>query len=549
MIKIISNYFKEKRFIDILPWVWLFVSYFATFIFIYVKCRYYVESDMASEMILANLLNEENSIISTNWFYSSEIRIFYLQIIYRLTLLIFPNHWYVARVVGQAIWMALLLLSYFFVCGKRGLDLNNKGVWGGACLACPFGIWYFWYGAFGGFYIPHMMLVLISLGLVIRIYKSDEKKNTIIYGILMAIVSFVNGLGSVKGIMAIYAPLCLASFVMIAHKLHEYPNEKPKKEIKLLISSIISLCISCIGCLINFTLLANKYCFSTNHGRAWGKLDLTYFLSTISDFLAIFGVQHPSYWNTGISLFSINGLLGAFAYVNIALLVISVVILFKNFKKLNFNSKFISILFVCVLFVQSCVFALTQGADISSQSYWLTPMPLAFVLMCVAFENADLRWKYSRIIIPLILMISISSTSIASLKTYLDKALQSRPELKEVYEFLSFNNYTQGCATFWNGNVLTEWSSGNIQIWDVEFDDWGFTRLNKWLQLKKHINHPEGEFFILTTEEELLNYNSINILEYVNIVYNDEHGYIVMIFKNYQELLDAAEKAGLTVEE
>lgn len=89
----IKQFFKNKSFIEILPWIWLVVSYCLTFIYIYFKGRNYIDSDMAGEMILSDLLNKEGGILSRSWYYSTELRIFYLQIFYRLTLLLFPNHW------------------------------------------------------------------------------------------------------------------------------------------------------------------------------------------------------------------------------------------------------------------------------------------------------------------------------------------------------------------------------------------------------------------------------------------------------------------------
>lgn len=41
--------------------------------------KWIVDSDLASEMILSDLLNKEGSIISHNWFYSTELKVVNLQ--------------------------------------------------------------------------------------------------------------------------------------------------------------------------------------------------------------------------------------------------------------------------------------------------------------------------------------------------------------------------------------------------------------------------------------------------------------------------------------
>lgn len=236
---------KYDKLFKYLPWAILAITFISTFVYVYLNFGAYVDSDMASEMILANLLNQEGDLItSQNWMYSSEIRIFYVQIFYRLTLLLFPDNWYKARIVGNALLMICLLLSYFFITGKNGLNLKNKGVWGAICLSMPFGLWYFWYGVFGGFYFPHMILTLLSLGLALRMINSNSKKSLIIYSILLAIVCFISGLGGVKGIMSLYAPLLLCLLVLLIYRFHFKKDEYKTLNLHNIVATLIGLLFS-----------------------------------------------------------------------------------------------------------------------------------------------------------------------------------------------------------------------------------------------------------------------------------------------------------------
>lgn len=102
---------KKIDFWSALPWVWLVCAYCITLGVLIVRGEGYIDSDMSGEMILADLLNQERDLLlSKNWGYSSEIRVFYLQLIYRITLLIFPHNWFAARMLGQAVWLLLLVL-------------------------------------------------------------------------------------------------------------------------------------------------------------------------------------------------------------------------------------------------------------------------------------------------------------------------------------------------------------------------------------------------------------------------------------------------------
>lgn len=183
------------------------------------KGRPYLDSDMSSEMVLANLLNQEGGLLSANWWYSTELRVFYLQIFYRLGLLLFPQDWFMARVLGQALWMLALFAAYIYMA--RGMGLTQSGAWGVAALACPFGAWYFWYGAYSGFYLPNMILILFSLGAVLRLLKPKAGVRRAVQWAILAVVCFAAGLSSMKTLMAMFLPLPVAAAAMAAREFRK----------------------------------------------------------------------------------------------------------------------------------------------------------------------------------------------------------------------------------------------------------------------------------------------------------------------------------------
>lgn len=530
----------KDNFFNILPYIWLVIAFICTYVAIYLKGRVYIDSDMAGEMILSDLLNKEGGILSKNWYYSSEIRIFYLQIFYRLALLIFPKHWFIARIVGQGLWMITLILSYFFVCNKNGLNLKHNGAYGAACLMCPFGIWYFWYGAYGGAYIPHMILVLISLGLFIRVYKSNNKTKTVIYYILLALVCFINGLGGIKGFMALYVPICVATFIMT---LYKYINTQviPKEERKLLIISIFTLITAGIGYLINTNILANNYNYSIDHGRIWSTFDISYFVKFIGNFLSLFGWQTSDYWYSNVELFSINGLLGCFAIINIAIVLWATYSLIKKYKTINLDTQLIITLFLSSILIQCFIFSLTDGPDVPNASYYLTSMPLAFIVIELAIQNGYFKLSYGEKAVNLILLISISLTSIASVNTYFDVPLHDSSKIRGAYDFIIDNGYTKGCASFWNSNVITEWSNGDVEMWTIKADYDDFFESMEFLQKKDHDNLPSDEFFLLTSKEELTEHYMQSLIDYSNAVYKDDN-VIILLYSSCDDLINTLEK-------
>lgn len=62
-ISIKSEQKRKKSFFEIFPWMWLVAAYCATFGVLALYGRPYIDSDMSSEMILADLLNQEGGLL------------------------------------------------------------------------------------------------------------------------------------------------------------------------------------------------------------------------------------------------------------------------------------------------------------------------------------------------------------------------------------------------------------------------------------------------------------------------------------------------------
>ena len=65
---------KKNRYI-----LWIIIGILVNTIFVCVYGSRMVDSDMSVEMILADFLNETHSIISKDFFYTTELRVFNIQ--------------------------------------------------------------------------------------------------------------------------------------------------------------------------------------------------------------------------------------------------------------------------------------------------------------------------------------------------------------------------------------------------------------------------------------------------------------------------------------
>ena len=517
----------QSRFFRALPWLIAAFAYLTTMLLIAAKGRPYLDSDMSSEMVLANLLNQEGGLLSANWWYSTELRVFYLQIFYRLGLLLFPQDWFMARVFGQALWMLALFAAYIYMA--RGMGLTQSGAWGVAALACPFGAWYFWYGAYSGFYLPNMILILFSLGAVLRLLKPKAGVRRAVQWAILAIVCFAAGLSSMKTLMAMFLPLPVAAAAMAAREFRK--NGAFGETKRLLIVSVIASAIAFFGYLINAAVLTKRYSYIGSGVEMFSAFGIDDFLSSISRFFALFGYPADSYWDTNIRVLSIPGVLGAFGILTALAIAVSLVRLLKRADALSVPERLAPVLFLSMILVEGMIFTVTGGW--ANGAYWLLVVPFAFPVLQLEVETERVRLPQTRKIAVLGLCVCLFATSATSVFILFRRGMRTDERLMAAAEELDARGYTQGYATPWHANAVTEWTSGRVEVWTTI--DFSTGEALHWLQSKAHEQPPEGRVFVLATMGELEEAGAAALADSSNRVYTDGE-YVILDFENVEAM-------------
>ena len=156
------------------------------------KCYFnFLLSDDASELVYSRMLAQEGSIISSNWYGSTELEILNTQLIYSL-LFHFTSNFQVVRIVGQVILTLIFLASYLFCL--RGIDPGKAGerFWKTAfLLVIPISdAWIFL--IMKAYYIPAVAVSFVGLGLACRIRKEEVlKKRKLVLLVTGCIFAFV----------------------------------------------------------------------------------------------------------------------------------------------------------------------------------------------------------------------------------------------------------------------------------------------------------------------------------------------------------------------
>lgn len=521
-----------------LPWLWMAAAYLFDLWYQLVPGKWIVDSDLASEMILSDLLNKEGTIISHNWFYSTELKVVNLQWFYRLGLLIFPNDWHLARTFGMAITLALFAAAMLFFVKCAGL--GRAGLWMVGTLLWPFGQHYLVYAIYGGYYLVYTFFYMLVLALVLRSLNAD-KKHCALQWVLACVITAVAGMNGVKQLMVFHAPLCLAAAILLVLALHSCGKtdwktalDACRKEVRLFAASLVTAVAAAAGYFVSNAVLSRMYDFKSYNFIVWNRDEDWFTLDRIlMDFFHEFGYEN------GSGVFHFGGIAAAVGLLLGCWMFFCIVRLLLRLDKLERNDKLLVLLLVAMLAV--CGVAYTYFHEYYLY-FWLMNMPVAIAVMAVEIKTEDFHILGARQLLGVGLAACFTLCAVSTVRQEQEHPYLAHKGLNTAAEWLVDNGYTQGYSTFWNGNAMTELTSGKLEVWTLQSLD--RDDVPNWLQPKSHLTtDPEHPFLLIDTETDGPAENA-KLVQYGDCseVYNDGR-YVIYDFADADALHAAAQAA------
>ena len=281
----------------------------------------WIDSDMSAEMVFSHLLGETGHYIATdNWYYSTEFRILYTQLIF-VPLLKFIPSWAVVRVITNIITYVILILSYFFM--MKGYDRKYIALTS-AVLLLPVSEAIAQHMQLGNTYMPHMILMFLSLGLVRRLDASEAGKIRVLWWILLAVLSFICGASGVRYFLIIYAPLVITAFLRGYRKcgICEGALKKWRGELRIFKIAFFASAAAFAGYIVNTVYIRSIYQFTTYETLSFATINSGIWYervaSVVGCLLEIFG------YIPGGSVLSLRGVVTMAAFAMIVLMIIMV---------------------------------------------------------------------------------------------------------------------------------------------------------------------------------------------------------------------------------
>lgn len=504
-------------------------------------CRSRLDSDMASELILEQSLSERNQMFHSGWYYSTELRILNTLLVRAPLFKIFSD-WTTVRTVGNALLFCFMLCSYLVLLKYLKVDLKFS-LLTAAMLLCPFSRIWLNIMYEGAYYIPHVTITFFYLTLFLMVEKTGHeanriKKRGILAGYLL--LSVILGMSGIRYVLNIQLPILMASALLVVfNQDYQEIREKPtaenfKKALKwkptlYFLISLAGVAATMLGYFISERLLHNVFRFhsySNNKFKSFSDVPLLTQLSRIME-----GLLELLGYSQGVKLFSLQGIRNI-AVLLLLLLFLLIFIKIVSSKTLSCEKRFTALFFISSFLISNATFVLL---DSYTSRYYIPVLTAAVPAVAIYLQEEEK--ELDRIFIGGGCIAVALIIGLLVWKEYAFDCRDNRNNREDVLAYLLDNDLTFGYATFWNGNVLTELSNGEVEVAGVSTINKDSIGYHQWLTFAKYHEpgYHEGKVFILLAKSELEAFQSTELSKEGELAYQDS-GYTVYVFQDNQPI-------------
>lgn len=518
----------QENYFCIIGIIIFFSVFFYLIYYMSISINSILDDDMSAELILSELLSRERKIMSKNWFYSTELRVFNMQLIFTPLFWLFKS-WHLVRIVGTTVLIVCLLLSFLYVYKQLGLDLKYWSYFATGILV-PFSSEYYYIVLMSGFYIPHIIITFLTLGLLVKSIKSyyisvDTKKFYVRY-IVLCVIALVAGLGGIRQMIILYVPIFIAAVIYLIYKqgkmILQMKLEFKSLSFHFFAISFILLIFNTLGYLVNAFYLSRQYSFSLYEplqfiNFSWSRM----FDTCLDGWMHLFGYRY------GTLVFHFSTLLHNAGFIfTVALLIIVLICILKE-NIFQMTDRLIVLFFVIGIGVLGCVFGFTNQFYVTR---YLVPIFIIFYLLIAIWVNKS-EYKIKKIFMGVLFLLYLFC--LMDINSF-PKLSEKNLELMEISSIAENQGYKSGYSTFWNSNVIVEFTNGDIEMWILDLHEHPLSELkiSESLQYKNHLTVvPRGKLFLLIDK----NGETAVLLKNAIVLYESDK-YILYGFDTFDEM-------------
>ncbi len=437
-----------------------------------------LDSDDSAEMILAELLYRTDEIASRNWYYSTEIRVLNTQLVMKPLFRLFSD-WHAVRTAGTAILLMALAGSFLFLC--RSTKVGDSLIFASPLILWPFSYVYYDYVLYGLYYIPHLCIIFLTLGLVLN--RKEKGKGFRLFA--LTVLAFFAGLGGIRMLAICYVPLFAAA--VLSEILFFKPDTRSMRF--TIVRSALATASCGIGYLINSLVLARKFTFAN-----WGINIVSPKAERIIMFIMSVGEVMSEGVPNGITLKSAGCIA---ALVVFSLLVFMVIRLLVRWPSLEPEIQILLGFFGVSFLVCGAIAVFTDQSW--SSRYMIMPCIGFVVVMAVYFREYPPSRQFNRTLFILLAVMELLAGTSAFI-VFNGRNIHQNAD--PAYQFILDSGIEFGFGDWDSSDILTEISDGRIHL--CKLYDYKAPTAWYWLMEKDFRKYGEGKpVFVLFDNSRL----------------------------------------------
>lgn len=405
--------------------------------------NYRMNADIASDVILGELIWKSREIMPDTWYVANEARIICNP---DLAALFYGMIKDMSLSAGLACctMTIMIICSIFHFFKSSGINRKYGLMMALMCLAFPpnfisLELSYL----FASYYAIHIVVLFLTLAVYAKYMKNKQIRPV---GFLPGmILAFILGLQGVRGILVIYGPLF--GIELIRNLYMAYQRQKRSlADVCLSVWTVLLLVLSFIG---TYFPISVGQSFSRNIRNGAYK----FLTVVIPDMGKAVG-------------FGSGNIVGKACTVILLLLSLHMLIdiLWRMLKKSVIEPIEWAYLAVCSSPVITALIVAFTTVESTERYYFILPFFMAFSVVLWWKKNEN-EWKKKGIGIVVALLIATNIFRI-----YLPVINTEEPPVTDAYKvtaYLEQNNYFTAYATFENANTMTVLSNGNVRVYPV----------------------------------------------------------------------------------
>ena len=466
----------------------------------------YLNSDMASEIILANRQAQTHSLVQMDWLYSTEIHSVHMNLFYALAFVFTPSY-EAARIIGNTLVFVMGMAACAGLCSACGLSLGAS-LCAAAMLPLAASTVYAENMTVCGYYILHLVFGFWGAALWLKAARQRRKRNTAAF----AAICLVEGLCSVRYVLCFLCPMVVVAG--LDWLLSSGRRTLRDTHTRFLGVTLAGFALGVLGYAASEVVYprlfvsgvggAGSFVFNPLDGPAMGQTLWTVF----ADFLKLIG------WRGGAALFSPEG---AANLLIAAVLVLGMIATRRVYAGLNpedereWTGRRVMQYAAAAFFVNLFCFVFVQGTYLNR--YLILAVIFFVPVLAVVLHGLEKGRLRSLLLLAVCAQLALSSgMMLRDAKSAEPHAQERGADMMEAADYLTENGYTHGYGTFWNVRVMQERTQGALTftgVAPVETEEGAVSSVSldpiRWLEPDDYSDLdicPERTFLLLTRAEE-----------------------------------------------